>query len=184
MIILVTMIFLIVRGVVRGFFREIGALAGVVLGIWLANKFQPQMTVFLKGYLPTVSALPLISFACLFVVVFLLCNLGGAALKMALKKAFLGWTDRALGAGLAVLKGVIIIYLAIVLLTFFVPSKAPLIAKSRLAPFVISSYQSMVNLISPDAYQAWKKKFLGVKRGAKEVLTEKVRDLSGKNGIK
>ena len=52
MMILAVMLFLLIRGVMRGFFREIGSLAGVILGIWLGNVFQPQMTGILRPYFP------------------------------------------------------------------------------------------------------------------------------------
>ena len=159
--IIAAMIFFIVRGVFRGFFREIGSLAGVIFGLWLANIFQPQLTVYLKAYLPSVKFLPLISFGAIFLVVFVICSLLGMGLSIMVKKVFLGWADRFLGAGLAVLKALIITYFAIVLITFFVPSKAPLIAESKMAPVIITSYQSLVNLISPGAYQKLKEKLLG-----------------------
>ena len=161
LIIIATMIFLVVRGIFRGFFMEVGSLAGVILGVWLANHYQPQMTDYLKTYLPAGIFLPMISFAVIFVVVLVSCNLLGWSLKIIMKKAFFGWADRTLGAGLAVLKGIIITYLVIVLLTFFVPSKTPLIAQSTLAPMVVTSYQSMISVISPSFYQRWKRKFLG-----------------------
>ncbi len=161
LIIIATMIFLVVRGIFRGFFMEVGSLAGVILGVWLANHYQPEMTNYLKAYLPSGIFLPMISFAVIFIIVMVLCNLLGWTLKVIMKKAFFGWADRTLGAGLAISKGVIIIYLVIVLLTFFVPSKTPFIAQSRLAPLVITSYQSMIGLMSPSFYQKWKKKFLG-----------------------
>jgi len=176
-IIITTMTFLIVRGIFRGFFREIGSLVGVILGIWLASLYQPQMTEYLKAYLPSVRffILQLISFSLILAIVLVFCNLAGWGLKMVFKKALLGWADRTLGAGLAILKGVIITYLVIVLLTFFVPSKTPLVAGSKLAPLIIGSYQSMVSLISPGSYQKWKKKFLGQKKKVDEVVSEKSR---------
>jgi len=182
LIIIATMVFLIVRGVFRGFFREIGSLAGVILGIWLANLYQPQMTVYLKEYLPSTTFLPFISFALIFALVLVFCNLAGWGLKMLLKKAFLGWADRTLGAGFAVLKGVILTYLVIVLLTFFVPSRTPLIGGSKLAPLIIASYQSMVSIVSPGSYQEWKRKLLGHTKGFGAVVPEKKGGLTGKDG--
>ena len=182
--IIAALVFLIVRGIFRGFFREIGSLVGLILGIWLANIYQPQMTGYLKSYLPSVGLLPLISFAAIFAIVFVLCNLAGWGLKVLVKKAFLGWADRALGAALAVLKGLIATYLAIVLLTFFVPSKTPLIAESRLAPIIITSYQSMVSLISPGSYHNWKQKFLGKGKKGDEIVPEGIKDLTVKHGHK
>jgi len=91
MIIIGAMIFFVVRGIWRGFLREIGSLAGVIL----------------------------------------------------------------------VLKGIILTYLVIVLLTFFLPTKTPLIAKSRLAPVIVSSYQSLAGFVSARRSHRWKKKWLG-----------------------
>jgi membrane protein required for colicin V production len=175
------MLFLVVRGIFRGFFREIGSLAGVILGIWLANLYQPQMTAYLKQYLPSTVFLPIISFAVIFVLILIFCNVAGWVLKLLFKKAFLGWADRTLGAGFAILKGIILTYLVIVLLTFFVPSKAPLIAGSRLAPLIIASYQSMVGIVSPDSYQRLKKKFLGNTRRFGAVVPEKKQGVVGKD---
>jgi len=175
LVIIAMMIFLVVRGIFRGFFMEVGSLAGVILGVWLANHYQPQMTNYLKAYLPSGNFLPMISFAVIFVIVFVLCNLLGWSLKVIMKKAFFGWADRTLGAGLAISKGIIITYLIIVLLTFFVPSKTPLIAESRLAPLVITSYQSMIGLISPSFYQQWKKRFLGNSQMKDAVVPKKTK---------
>jgi len=180
--IIIGLSFLIVRGIFRGFFREIGSLAGLILGIWLANVYQPKMTEYLKSYLPSLGLLPLISFALIFIIVLVLCNLAGWGLKIMVSKAFLGWADRALGAALAVLKGLIATYLVIVLLTFFVPSKTPLIAKSRLAPIVITSYQSMVSLISPDSYLNWKQKLLGGQKRDDKAVTENLKGTDKKDG--
>jgi membrane protein required for colicin V production len=171
-IIIVTMIFLVVRGVFRGFFREIGSLAGVILGIWLANTYQPHLSAYLGPFFPSTPFLPLISFGLLFIVVLLLCNIAGWSIKYLLKKAFLGWADRTLGAALAILKGLILTYLVIILLTFFVPAKTPLVGDSRLAPLIIRSYQHLVSLISPDAYQKWKRKFLGPQAGMSKMRSD------------
>jgi membrane protein required for colicin V production len=173
MIITAVMLFLVFRGIFRGVFREIGSLAGVILGIWFANLYQPQMSIYLKTYLPSVESLPLISFAVIFALVFAACSAAGWGLHILFKKIFFGWADRTLGAGLAVLKGIIITYLVIVLLTFFLPSKAPLIADSKLSPMIVSSYQFIVGMISPGAYERWKRKFLEKKIGMNELLSGK-----------
>jgi len=176
MIIIAMMVFLIIRGILRGVFREVGSLAGVILGIWFANLYQPRMTTYLKGYIPSVEFLPLISFSVIFALVFVACCLAGWGLHLLLKKVFFGWADRTLGAGLAILKGIIVAYLAIVLLTFFLPSKAPLIAESKLSPMIVSSYQFIVGMISPGAYDRWKRKLLEKKVSMDELL-------SGRDGL-
>jgi len=181
-IIIACMVFLIVRGIFRGFIREIGSLAGVILGIWLASLYQPQMTDFLKPFLPSGKFLPLISFALIFLVVLVLCNVVGWLLKKLVKKIFLGWADRTLGAALAVFKGVIITYFAIVLLTFFIPSKSNLMTDSKLVPIIINSYQSIVGLLSPGAYQNLKKQFVGQKERIEKAISEKIEAATGADG--
>jgi membrane protein required for colicin V production len=165
LIIISILIFLVVKGLLRGFVRELASLAGVILGILLGNHFQPGMTLYLKSYLPLTDYLPLISFASLFALILIACNLMGYLLKLLFSKVFLGWLDRTLGVGLALAKGVILIYLVIVILVFFVPTKAPLIAQSKLGPWIIVSYQSMVKFISPAQYENWKKRLLGEEKG-------------------
>ena len=181
-IIIACMVFLIVRGIFRGFIREIGSLAGVVLGIWLASLYQPQMTDFLKPFLPSGKFLPLISFALIFLVILVLCNVVSWLLKKLVKNIFLGWADRTLGAALAVLKGVIITYFAIVLLTFFVPSQSNLIVNSKLAPTIINSYQSIVGLLSPGAYEKLKKQFVEQKERIEQAISEKIGGATGTDG--
>ena len=172
-IIIIIIAYLLIKGVLRGFVREISSLAGIILGIWLGNLFQPQVTEFLRPYLPSVQYLPLISFAVLFALILGLCNILGWAISLLCKKIFLGGIDRLLGAGLAILKGVIITYLIIVILTFFIPSKTPLISSSRLAPWVIRSYQFITGFISPGHYQNLKERFLGEKNMVAALAPEK-----------
>jgi len=181
MIIICTMIFFIVKGILRGFLREAASLAGVILGILLANHFQPRMTEVLKAYLPMSGFLPIVSFALLFATVLMLSNLAGFGLSFLFQKAFLGWVDRTLGAGFAVVKGVILTYLVIVILTFFLPTQSPLIAQSKTAPWIISSYQTMTRLIAPDHYEKWRKRLLGVKEGSLQLNPEKSKDAKKKD---
>jgi membrane protein required for colicin V production len=175
-LIICTLVFLVVKGLLRGFVREIASLAGVILGIVLGSHFQPQVTEALRPYLPSTSFLPIISFGVIFTSTLVLCNLLGWAIKLLFKKAKIGWVDRTLGVCLAVIKGIIITYLVIVILTFFLPSSTPLIADSKLRQWVIVSYQSMAQLISPDHYQNWKKKFLDKQAEVTEKAPAKGKD--------
>lgn len=159
--ILAVMIFLVVRGIMRGFFREVGSLAGVVFGIWLGIVYQPRAEAWLEPYLGTIPFLPLLAFGIIFTAVLCSCNLLGWLLKVVANKLFFGWADRSFGAGLAVLKGIILTYLAIVLITFMVPSQAPLVAQSKLAPIIVASYQAVTGLINPGAYERWRDRLLG-----------------------
>ena len=171
-IILGLLIFFVIKGIFRGFFREISSLAGIIFGIWIGNHYHPQMANLLKTYIPLEKSLSLISFLLLFILVIIIFNLSGMLLHHFFKKLFIAWVDRGLGFGLALIKGIIISYLLIVLLIFFTPSKSPLIAKSTMARMVIVTYQSMSRLISPDLYKAWKKKITKESKKVGKVLSE------------
>jgi membrane protein required for colicin V production len=176
MLILAVFLLLIVRGIYRGFWRETGSLVGVILGVWLAHLYHPQVAESLKAFLPASKILPLISFALILLSAVVTSNLIGRGLKRACEKVHLGWADKSLGAGMAALKGIVLIYLCIVLITFFFPSQTPAVARSKLASVIIDSYQSMLGLVSPNAYHRWKKKVIETKRELDDVLSEKTKE--------
>lgn len=177
-IILGLITFFIIKGIFRGFFREISSLAGIIFGLLISNHYHPQMASFLKAYIPFEKSLPLISFIILFIFVVIFFNLSGVLLHHLFKKLLIGWLDRGLGIGIALIKGIIISYLLIVLLTFFMPSKSPLIAKSAAARMVIVTYQSMSRLISPDLYKTWKKRIYKESEKVGKIISE------GKEAVK
>ncbi|MFW6114857.1 MAG: CvpA family protein [Thermodesulfobacteriota bacterium] len=163
--------YFLIKGIFRGIFREIASLGGVIGGILAGNRYHPQMADYLKAYLPLEKYLPLISFIVLFVGTMIGFYLLGLLLHRLFKTLFIGWFDRTLGICFALIKGVIISYLLIVLLTFFIPSSSPLIARSKCARLVIISYQSMASLISPEIYQQWKDKLLGESKKVKTIIS-------------
>lgn len=160
-IIVILMVFLIVRGVMKGFVGEIASFAGVLLGLWFAIRFMGRLTEHLKTQFPESAILPIISFALIFLAIFVLCSLIGWGLRMLFKKTSLGWIDRILGGGLAVLKGILIAYFAIVILTIYLPMGTPFIAQSKLSPVVITSFQAIKGAVMPTLAREWEKRFKG-----------------------
>jgi len=149
--------FFLIKGIFRGFFREIASLAGVVFGILIGNRYHPQMADYLKAYIPFEHYLSLISFIIILIFIVILFNFFGILLHKLFKKLLIGWFDRTLGICVALTKGIIVSYLIIILLFWLMPT-TPLIADSKTAPVVKASFEALRNLISPDLYQSWKKK--------------------------
>jgi len=178
LIILGLMTFFLIKGIFRGFFREVSSLAGVIFGFLVGNHYYRPMANLLTDHIPFEKFLPLISFIVLFIVVLIVFNLFGLLLHHLFKRLFIGWFDRGFGVAFALTKGIIISYLLIVLLTFFMPSKNPLIVKSKAARFVIVTYQSMARLISPDLYKTWKKRISKESEKVGKVISE------GKEAVK
>ena len=173
-IIIAAIVFFLIRGIFRGIVREIGSLAGVVLGIWLANAYHPQLANLLKGLIPPGNYLPIIAFALIFLVVLVVCNLLGWVFKKFFQKIFLGWVDRILGACLALLKGIVLSYLIIVLVIFLAPQGSPLVTQSRLAPVIINSYKTIIGLIPPGFHEKLKKTFDQQKNNLQKVVKGKI----------
>jgi membrane protein required for colicin V production len=176
-IIIVFLLYLLIRGIFRGFIRETFSITGVILGIWLGNHFQSWLTGIIKQYLPLPQYLPILSFILIFFAILVICNIIGWSLSIWLKKSPRTWPDMMSGAVLAILKGVIITYLAIILLTFYVPSKTPLIADSTLAPWIIKSYQRVTSIISPDHYNNLKDRIVGGSKKISDKASQKIKDL-------
>ena len=176
-IIIAFLLYLVIRGIFRGIIRETFSLLGIILGLWLGNHFQPWLTGILKQHLPFPSFLPLLSFILLFIGILVICNLIGWALKHFFPKAFTGWADMTFGSVMALIKGVVITYLIIVLLTFYLPEKTSFIANSTLAPWIIKSYQTVSGFISPDHYKNWKKSLTGESQKIKDSVTDKIKDV-------
>ena len=172
-LILACMVFFVVRGIFRGFVREVGSLAGIILGIWAACVYHPQLTVFLRHFIGSWKYRPLLSVALILLGVLICCNVAAWLMHKIIRKIFLGWADRTLGAGLAVLKGVVIIYFAIVVMTFFVPPHSSFVSDSKLAPAIVRSYQSIMGVFSPEAYDNLKHKFIRYREGVEMSLTSR-----------
>lgn len=176
-IIIVVMVFFLVKGLLIGFFREVAFLAGIILGIWLGIRFMPELSSMIKTQFDSVPLLPLISFAVIFLSTLIVCYILGWGLSLLLKKVKLKWIDRGLGAGLAIVQGIILTYLVIIILTFFTPFKTPsLLSDSKLAPYVTSSYQAIVQIISPEHYKALKDRLLKNKGIAGKIVSEQLKD--------
>jgi len=180
-IIIAFLAYLLIRGIFRGVIREAFSLIGVILGIWLGNLYQPWLTDILKPHLPLPQYLPLLSFIILFIAIVVICNIIGWAMKLWLKNLFAGGADMGMGPLLALVKGTIIIYLFMVMLTFYVPDKASFIARSTLAPRIIKSYQTVTGLISPTHYQDWKKKLIGESKEVTDKAPDKSKEPVNKN---
>lgn len=175
-IVIVMMAFFVLKGIFRGFLREIFSFVGVVLGIWAGVYYQPSSASYLGSYLPGTGYISLISFVAVFSLVVIGFNLLGMIFKVFFLKIPRGKIDKTLGASVAFIKGIVVTYLLMVMLTFLLPSKTPLIAGSRLAPLIIVSYQSMIKAVSQGKAQRWKKGVKEKEEKAEELLSSQRKD--------
>jgi len=96
-------------GLLRGFVREIAALAFWVVGIWVAWVEGPRVEPYLGGYLADPAIRPWAARLAVLVVVLFAGYLVGLLLAYILRSAGLGVMDRMIGMLFGMLRGVLLI---------------------------------------------------------------------------
>ena len=104
----------VLLAVLRGVVREIAALAGWVAALILSGLFAQQLAQWLPAALsPMLRAV--IAYLVIFLGVLLLSGLAGVLLAKLFRAAGLGFTDRAVGALFGLVRGVLIVFVAVML---------------------------------------------------------------------
>lgn len=101
-ILLICFIPAVISGIMRGFVRQVVAVAALVIGAILAVRFSGVISEWLAQYLQMeMSLIRIISFLIIVVVAVLLLNLVGRLLEKVVKISMLGWLDKILGVVVA-----------------------------------------------------------------------------------
>jgi membrane protein required for colicin V production len=108
-----------------------------------------------------------VSFLILFSVVFLTVSAFGVILKYVLRIAFMGWLDRICGAAFGLAKAILIVSVLLIVLTTFLPQKAPIVTNSVLAPHVSTVSEIMVKVVSKEMKQKFYTKMEALKKSWK-----------------
>jgi len=120
------------RGVFRGFVKELFSLAAVVAAWIVATRYH----MALAGEFPPLAGNEFLTAAIVFTVLFLLTALGvrilGIAVHMVLSDTPLGWLNRLAGAACGVFIGTILAGLLLLLLTIYLPGGQTMFARSQL----------------------------------------------------
>jgi len=99
---------------IRGVVREITALAGWVAALILSGLFAPKLALWLPATLSPVLRV-VIAYLVIFLGVLLLSGLLGMLLARLFRAAGLGFTDRAVGALFGLMRGALIVFVAVML---------------------------------------------------------------------
>jgi membrane protein required for colicin V production len=133
-----------VRGLMRGFFRELFSLVGLFFGLWIALlKFVP-LGEWLQKRLPLTEPLPFhLAFLAIFLGVSIVASGVGYLLHKTAKGIFIGWLDAVAGLGFGFVKGVMILTVLLFLLM-----RLPL-AESIRAPLRTSAIATSLEHVNP-----------------------------------
>lgn len=157
-IILISMIFALRKGLVR----EIISLVALIGGFILAVIYYPTLGSKLTEFCRTESIANFLGFLILFVGCLLLGAIVAFLINRFLKAASLQWVDRILGGIFGLLRGWAISSIIVVALIAF-PVRENLMARSFLAPYLLAGARTAVLLVPQslkDKFNAQYKKVL------------------------
>lgn len=99
----------------RGFVKEAISLATWILAFWIALVFAPKLAVIMPAGLESPTLRWLVSVVALFMATLLVGGLANFLISTLVEKTGLSGTDRALGVVFGILRGVVIVALAVLL---------------------------------------------------------------------
>jgi membrane protein required for colicin V production len=136
------------RGFFRGIVQEAATLLGLIASFFLATLYYRNLSLWLERFTPNHEIL--LSFFC-FVFLFILCiflfNFMAILAKRAIRLALLGWVDRTLGGLFGLIKGAVIIFVLVTILTVFYPKSGPVVENSRFFPSILTITEKLSALI-------------------------------------
>ncbi len=123
-----------VVSVLRGFVREIMAIVTWVVALWVAWHFYNALAVLLTDYMAKESLRAPVAFLSLFVVTMILGGLVNFLIGQLVDKTGLSGTDRILGLGFGLLRGVLVIGILLMVAHFTPLNTLESYRESRLVP--------------------------------------------------
>jgi membrane protein required for colicin V production len=144
-----------IRGLMRGFLRELLSLVGLFLGLWLALlKFIP-LGEWLQSRFPLTEPLPFhLAFLVIFLSVSGVAGIVGYVLHRAAKGLLMGWVDAIVGLGFGSIKGVVILTVLLFLLAHLPLAES---IRAQLQTSTVVGYLELVNPFLERSVQAYRR---------------------------
>jgi membrane protein required for colicin V production len=172
--ILIIVALMTVRGFFRGIVQEAATLLGLIVSFFLAALYYKNLAFWLERFVPNHKII--LSFFCfvfLFILLIFLFNFFGILARGAIRLALLGWVDRTLGGFFGLLKGAVIIFVLVTILTVFYPKSGPVVEDSRLFPSILTVTEKLTSFIP---FQI-KDDFLAKKKALQNFWEERKRNI-------
>lgn len=137
----------LIRGIFRGPVNELFSIAGALIGLFAASYTFLTISKVIPGWVGTVQLRFLTCFLILFSFMYLLTTAFGIIATYLLYLRRSGWVNRAFGAGLGTLKGVLVVAVLFVPLVDFLPKTSTWIGESVILPYADILSEKMVRII-------------------------------------
>lgn len=132
----VVLIGFVIRGLMKGFFRELFSLMGLFVGLWIALLQFVPVGGWLQTKLPLIDPLPYhVAFLVIFMGVSIAASMLGFLLHKVAQVFLIGWLDASVGLGFGLVKGVMILTV-LLFLVGHLPLPAPVTSQLRYSTIV------------------------------------------------
>ena len=147
-VIAIILIFL-VRGIWIGFVRQLASLAGLILGYLFAGRYYEQISPRLSSVISSPQLCFLVTYALLFLAVFLGVMGLGFVLKKVMSISLLDWFDRFMGGFFGLVKAGVLTTVLFMVISGLLADSNPLMANSLTAPYLAKSSGFLLSFV-PD----------------------------------
>lgn len=154
-------------GLMRGFVKELIALVAWVLAIWIAFEYMDVISLWLQPYLHDKTIRAICAFFAILIAVLVSGSLVNACLSFLLKHSGLSGTDRILGMGFGLVRGVLIVAIIMVVIALTQMPIQPYAQESRLYPYFSPVVAWLAERVQPiiARAQAMESEFIEKKKG-------------------
>ena len=164
-----TLCFCLINGIFTGLIGELFSVTGVLAGFFAASTHYIEVTKSLSYWIQDASKIKIWSFLSIFIGFLIAISILGRIVNSLFKIDILSSVDRTFGAGVGIIKGVLIVSVLLLTLTAFLPKEVSIIKDSLLSSHLTLISEKMARIVSKDmrhgflakigAYKkAWKNK--------------------------
>lgn len=136
-LILVVLVVSVLSAAKSGLFVEVFSLAGLILGLLLASWDYQRLTPWVGRWVRSVPLDQAVSFFIILLATMIVASIAGRFVRWSIQSVGLGWADRMAGAAFGLLKGCVLVTIAVMVIAAFWPG-ATWFRRSRLAPEFLS----------------------------------------------
>jgi membrane protein required for colicin V production len=148
----VVLFFFFLRGIFRGFIKEIVGIVGLVVGFAVARVYYPQMADVLKPFLQNAAYRQTIGFLAVFIIVFFVLGLIGLLVDKLVKMTFSQVANGLLGALIVQAKGLILSSVILMASSAFIRADTPFYKDSKAWPY-IKNFSEALRELTPKELQ-------------------------------
>jgi len=141
------LVFFLIRGWMVGFLRGLFYILALVLGFYIATFYYAELLDLLSHLVPQLKFSNIISFAAVFLAVYIVVRIIGSSVLKLLNTNFFGKWDRFMGVLLGIFKGILVVSFLTAVLIKFLPAENSLLKKSRIKPYTVPICRTIVQVV-------------------------------------